>query len=71
MSKKKYGREFFEKHFDYIVQCMQNRVPIREIADTLNIGHITLANMCHRYGLSANQARYNHAKTVIEHQGEK
>ncbi|URC15433.1 hypothetical protein JLT2_65 [Paraglaciecola Antarctic JLT virus 2] len=64
MSRKKYGREFFDKHFDYLVDGMKNKVPIRVMADALSIRHITLANMCHRYGLSANVIRYNHNKEI-------
>jgi hypothetical protein len=70
MSKVKYGRQFFDKHYDFLVDGMKNKVSIKSMAETLNIRHITLANMCHRMGLSANVIRYNHAKSLAESKGQ-
>jgi hypothetical protein len=69
MSKLKYGKPFFDKHYDFLVDGMKNKVSIKSMAETLNIRHITLANMCHRMGLSANVIRYNHAKSLAENKG--
>jgi hypothetical protein len=66
MSKVKYGKPFFDKHYDFLVDGMKNKVTIKVMAEKLNIRHITLANMCHRMGLSANVIRYNHAKSLEE-----
>jgi hypothetical protein len=66
MSKPKYGRKFFDEHYDFLVEGMKNKVTIKVMAEKLKIRHITLANMCHRMGLSANVIRYNHAKSLAE-----
>jgi hypothetical protein len=70
MSKVKYGKPFFDKHYDFLVDGMKSKVTIKIMAEKLNIPHITLANMCHKNGLAANVIRYNHAKSLAESKGQ-
>jgi hypothetical protein len=70
MSKVKYGRQFYDVHYELIIEAIKNGVTIKEIAEAINIPNKTLANMCHRMGLSANVIRYNHAKSLAENKGQ-